>query len=466
MRYKNELSSIVIMSFLLISTSLMGGPAYSQNEVLDQYIQQGLENNLALQQKNFSYQHSQAVLKEARGLFMPSVNIEARYSRAGGGRIIEFPVGDLLNNVYFTLNSMLEQQGQGRPFPQSLQNEKINFLREEEHDTKIRAVQPVFNSSIYFNYKIKSDLQNSKAAEMQAYKRQLAAEIKTAYYNYLKTEEIVTLYQKTKNLAVENVRVTKKLAAVDKATPDLMYRAQTELYKIEQHNTEAENSKNLARAFFNFLINKQLDTPVIKDADTAVDVITDNDLQAAISQALSRREELHQLKSVSGAAQNAVRLSNGNYLPNINLILDYGFQGEKYSFTKDDDYWMGSAVLSWNLFEGFQNNARKQQAVLDKKKVDTRYDEVRQQIKLQVKDAYNNLEVSIKKIDTAQQMVKSARETFRIVSKKYKQGMSPLIEYLDAQTTLTNSEINLLVNRYDSMIKLAVFERVTAGLEL
>jgi len=127
---------------------------------------------------------------------------------------------------------------------------------------------------------------------------------------------------------------------------------------------------------------------------------------------------------------------------------------------------MGSAVLSWNLFEGFQNNARKQQAVLDKKKVDTRYDEVRQQIKLQVKDAYNNLEVSIKKIDTAQQMVKSARETFRIVSKKYKQGMSPLIEYLDAQTTLTNSEINLLVNRYDSMIKLAVFERVTAGLEL
>jgi len=425
-----------------------------------------LENNLALQQKNFSYQQSQAVLKEARGLFMPSVSLEARYSRAGGGRIIEFPAGDMLNGVYSTLNSMLELQGQGRPFPESLPNEKINFLREEEHDTKIRAVQPVFNASIYYNYKIKSDLQNSSAAEMQAYKRLLIEEIKTAYYNYLKTEEIVRLYQKTKRLTEENVRVTKKLVDVEKATADLLYRAQTELYKIEQHNTEAENNKNLARAFFNFLINKPLNTPVVKDADASVDVITDMDSRTAVSQALSRREELRQLTSASGAAQNAVRLSNGNYLPNINLVLDYGFQGEKYSFTKDDDYWMGSAVLSWNLFEGFQNNARKQQAVLEKKKLDSRYDELRQQIQLQVEDAHKNLEVSIKKIRTAQQMVKSAGETFKIVSKKYAQGLISQIEYRDAQTTLTNSEISLLVSRYDSMIKLAVFERVTARLEL
>ncbi len=463
---KNELVSLLFISFMFMNTNLIAQHEYSRNTALDQYIQQGLENNLALKQKDFSYQHSQAVLKEARGLFMPSVSIDARYSRAGGGRIIEFPVGDLLNNVYFTLNAMLEQQGQGRPFPENLANERINFLREEEHDTKIRAVQPIFNPSIYYNYKIKSDLQNSKAAELQVYKRLLIEEIKTAYYNYLKTEEIVVLYQKTKRLAAENVRVTQKLVDVNKVTPDLMYRAQTELYKIEQHSTEAENSSNLARSFFNFLINKPLNTPVIKDTVLFKEAITDLDMQAAISGALAKREELRQLQSASSATENAVRLSNGQYLPNLNLVVDYGFQGEKYNFNEDNDYWMASAVLSWNLFEGFQNNARKQQAVLEKKKVDTRHNEVRQQIKLQVEDAHKNLEVSFKKIRTAKQMVKSAQETFKIVSKKYAQGMVPQIEYLDAQTNLTSSEINLLVNRYDSMIKLAVFERVTAGLEL
>ena len=466
MRFKNELVSIFTLGFFLVSTNLTGQPQYSQNETLNQYIQQGLENNLALQQRDFSFQHSRAVLKEARGLFMPSVNIEARYSRAGGGRIIEFPVGDLLNNVYFTLNGMLEQQGQGRPFPENLANEKINFLREEEHDTKIRAVQPIFNASIYYNYKIKSDLQNSSEAEMQAYKRLLIEEIKAAYYNYLKTEEIVRLYQKTMQLVQENVRVTQKLVDVDKATPDLLYRAQTELYKIEQHNTEAENNKNLARAFFNFLINKPLDSPVVKADALGREAFTDMDLDAAVSQALKRREELKQLSNGSRAAQNAVRLTNGRYLPNLNLVLDYGFEGEKYNFNKDNDYWMASAVLSWNLFEGFQTNARKQQAVLEKKKVDSRYDEVKRQIRLQVEEARKNLAVSMKKIQTARQMVKSAEASFKIVSRKYAQGMSSQIEYLDAQTNLTNSEINLLVNRYDSLIKLAVFERVTAGLEL
>ena len=112
----------------------------ASESVLDKYVNQALQNNLALHQQQFSLEKSLAALKEARGLFFPSIGINARYTRAGGGREIEFPVGDLFNPIYSTLNQLIQQQ----VFPENLRNEVIPFLREKEQETKISAVQPIF----------------------------------------------------------------------------------------------------------------------------------------------------------------------------------------------------------------------------------------------------------------------------------------------------------------------------------
>jgi outer membrane protein TolC len=62
--------------------------SFANDNVLDAYISEGLENNLALKQKEFSLKKSIKELHEARGKFLPSISIEGRYSRAGGGRTI------------------------------------------------------------------------------------------------------------------------------------------------------------------------------------------------------------------------------------------------------------------------------------------------------------------------------------------------------------------------------------------
>ena len=80
---------------------------FSQTNVLDNYIKLGLENNLAIQQKQASYEKSIAVLKEARGLFFPHIQINARYSLAEGGRTIEFPVRQLFQG-YTDYNNFIK----------------------------------------------------------------------------------------------------------------------------------------------------------------------------------------------------------------------------------------------------------------------------------------------------------------------------------------------------------------------
>ncbi|MBN1482631.1 TolC family protein [candidate division KSB1 bacterium] len=446
-----------IMTILIFAAAVL--PA---QEVLERYIQQALDSNLSLKQADFSYEKSLASLREARGMFLPAVGIEARYSRADGGRIIEFPIGDLLNPIYQTLNALT-----GVPqFPTNLPNESFRFFREREHDTKVRVVQPVFQPHIYYNYKIQKNVAEIERASRDAYARHVVAEVKTAYYNYLTAIQIVELANRTKALLDENVRVSESLYENQKATIDVVYRARAELSRLQQRQVEANKLYELSRAYFNFLLNRSLDTPIdVEDVR-----IPERRQPAALNQveesALQNREELLQLRAAIDAQRNGVNLNRASFLPGLAVVFDYGYQGEEYIFNSDYDYWMASAVLSWSLFKGGQDKAKIQQALLEQARLETQRMELKKQIQLDVRTAYEDLRVVNESIDAALEELTSAGKNYQIVSKKYEQGMAPHIEFLDAQNTYTQAELNAIIVNYDYFIKSAQLEKAAATFSL
>jgi len=231
---------------------------FAQDDPLEQYVQIGLESNLALKQQEFSLEQSLQVLNEARGKYFPSIDIIARYSRAGGGREITIPIGDLVNPIYQTLNQLLEAQGYPPAFPEDIPNETIPFIREKEHDTRIRLVQPIFQPAIWSNYGLKSDLNEIEELRTRMYKRHLIYEIKRAYYNYLKATQVVDLYRRIMELQSENLRVSKKLFSAGKATQDVVFRAEAELSRTEQEKINVENLQRQGRSYLNFILNRPL----------------------------------------------------------------------------------------------------------------------------------------------------------------------------------------------------------------
>ena len=124
----------------------------AQSAILENYIQEGIKNNLALQQQEFSLQQSIHALKEARGLFLPTLNLLADYTYSEGGRSIEVPVGDLLNPVYSTLNQLTNSTA----FPQ-VENTSEQFLPNDYHTTRLQAAMPLINAEVYYNQKIKKE---------------------------------------------------------------------------------------------------------------------------------------------------------------------------------------------------------------------------------------------------------------------------------------------------------------------
>lgn len=436
--------------FILLITVLVNG-----QEVLDSYIAEGLENNLALKQKQSDYEKSIEALKEARGLFYPGISFNARYTRSEGGRVIEFPAGDLLNPVYATLNALTSSS----LFP-VIDNQTIKFLRPTEHETKMRIVQPVFNTDIYYNSRIKKELAYIGGMDVEQYRRELTAEIKKAYYNAAMSEALVSMLAETRKLLLENIRVNRKLLENGKVTADYVYRSEAELNKFDQELRDAGKNRIVANAYFNFLLNRQLtDTIIIQQPDLfpALEKMDDEYTSAAIE----NREEIKKLENYGRITSLQVKMNRSRKLPDLFAVADYGFQGEEYVFNMEQDYMQASAVLTWNLFEGFSNKARIKQAAIENEMAVSQLEEAKRHIELQVIGAMNELSAADKGIAAAASRMKNAREGYRIVEKRFGEGQASLIEYIDSRSSMTQAEENLIISRFRYLSAFAEFERIT-----
>ena len=447
----------ISLFLLLIPASI-----FAQSPI-ENYLKEALENNIALTQKNLSYEKSLAALDEAKAMFFPTLAVKARYSMSGGGRAFEIATGDLMNPVYSNLN-LINSIGKANDptypdlpqYPQ-IENEEVNFLRKREHETKLQLVFPIFNSVILKNHRIKENMVEMDKISVEIYKKELIKEVKIGYFNYLKAREGVQLFENTMKLVNENLRTAESLYRNQKVTIDETYSAQAQVKEVEQQLAEAQKNQNVAQAYFNFLLNRDYssDIEITPPEDFPKNILR---LHHARTLAFQDRDEFQQLNYALALADNKIELDKGNRLPNLTLVGDYGFQGQDYSFKGEDDFMMGSLVLSWDIFNR-PTKHKIQQSKIDRQITEQRKAETTQQIGLQVVNAFYELETALKSIELAESRKEFAQKAFRLVNKKYQQGQANLVQFTDARTRLTNSGQQLIIAKYDYQIRFAEFGR-------
>lgn len=451
---------VIIYTLAFIQASNL----FSQtSNVLNSYISEGLQNNLTLKQKQLTYQQSLEELTMARGKFFPEIGINARYTVADGGRLIEFPVGDLLNPVYSTLHQLTGNMPPSQQFPDmQVENQDFRFYRPTEHETKIHVMQPVFYPQIYHNHQIKKQLADLGKIDEQSFERQLVAEIKMAYFNYLKTLELEQVLKNSRDLIKENIRVNQSLYENEKVTIDNVYKAEAELQKIEQQEALLKKNKQATKGFFNFLLNKPLDSDVIIDSEFVYEQ-PPNNLDTAKHLAIENSKDIEALNISLDIAGKNIDLQKSSFLPTVSAVIDYGFQGETYAFTSEDDFVLASLVLQWEIFKGKQNRSKVQKAKINQEIQQVKLEQAKSSIELSVVNLFYEVDAERKQISAIEKQNQANEKVFEVVRKKYNQGRANMLEFTDAQTAFQNSSQQLAIARYNYYILLAELEK-TLGL--
>ena len=443
--------------------------------VADTLVAEAFDSNLGLTAAEANVEQRLAALDVARARFLPTLDLQLRYSEADGGRKIELPVGDLLNPVYASLNALLAASGQPALFT-PIPNQTFSFLRDREQDSVLRLTQPLYDARIAAARRQAAYGYDAARYGRESYRLQLERDVRQAYYRWLASRDANDILAATLELARENERVNESLHRNGKVTRDLVLRAEADRLQIDQQLTRARATESLARRYVNFLCNaplaRELEAAVVTDADLprlATRIPRPAGTTAAALQledtALKRRAELRQLEAGVAAAGESERIAKAAFKPQVALAVDAGTQGRDWDYGDQDPYVLASVIVRFNIFSGGADRASVRAAHARSAELEAGRAQAELQIRMQVHEALSDLEVAEASLATASRRADAAEEAFAIVSKKRDLGQVSSAEYLDAQRALTTARLNGNVTRYDALAALAQVEYAIGGVE-
>lgn len=419
--------------------------------VLDAFVTEALQANLGLAQQRAAERRAAAGLREANGRFLPSLGLNARYSEFSG--VVN--IGDFINPAYAALNQLIGEQR----FPTDI-NATLPFRQE----TKLELTVPLFNDALFGARAAARAQRDLVGSGRRAAMRQLAADVQRAWLGYATAVRAVETLEATLPVLDENVRVSERLIANGQATPDVLLRARAERSELLQQLEETRRQRDAARRGVNLLRNAPDDAPLVLVADSSLLGTTaiDGDREALVANALRRREELAQSTQLIRLADAQTRVAQSAFLPNVALAASYGVQGSRYRFDRDHDVGLASLVLGWNLFNGAQDAARREQAQASRSEADYRRREAERAVRIDVENAFDAVRAARVALIAADDRRTSAERAFTLVQRRYAEGLATQIEFLSARAAFTSAALNQVVSRYTVAMRQVDLERAAA----
>jgi outer membrane protein len=427
--------------------------------ILDQYIHEAYSNNLVLREKKLALDKSLLAIKEARNLYLPTTWLETQYTLAKGGRTIDIPIGDLLNPVYTTLNQLTSSNR----FPQ-IQNVKEQFLPNNFYDVRIKTTMPILNPDININRNIKQQEFELKENEILIYKRELAKEIKMAYYTYMMSGHAIRILEGALSIVKQNLKLNESLLRNGKGLPAYVTRAESEVMDVENQLLNARNSEQNAVAYFNFLLNKPLKTNIVQE-EIELKSSQMQQLLAKESNVLLR-EEIKSFNTASNISENILKMNRSFSKPRLNAFIDIAAQGFDFRVNRNSLFYLGGVQLQIPIYSGKRNLMKIKQTQYDLQSLKLSTEQLQEQLQLAVLQSLNNAQNAYNAYLTNMKKQESAAQYFKLMERGYTEGVNSFIEFLDARNQLTSSQLQLNISKYRFLAGIAEFERQTAGYQL
>ncbi|WP_461414242.1 TolC family protein [Gemmatimonas sp.] len=417
--------------------------------LLDAYVTEALRANLALAQQQQAFRRAEASVREANGRFLPSVGLNARYSEFSG--VVN--IGDFINPAYAALNQLIGQQR----FPTDVAA-TLPFRQE----TKLELTLPLFNDALVGARAAARAQRDLVGSGRRAAMRQLAADVQNAWLAYATGVRAVETLESMLPVLDENVRVSERLIANGQATPDILLRARADRSEMIQQIEDLRRQRDRARRGFNLLRNAPDEAAIALASDSSLLDLPRVERETLVAQASVRREELTQTGLLITVARAQERMANAAFLPNVTLAASYGVQGDRYRFDRDHDVGLASLVLGWNVFNGQQDAARREQARASRSEADYRRREAERAVRVDVQNAWDGVTAARTNLSTAADRLAAAERAFTLVQRRYAEGLATHIELLSARAAYTNAALNQVITHYTVAMRVVELERAAA----
>lgn len=417
----------------------------TQPITLEQAIDLAELNSQQLQEALLTLERSRAALREARAALYPNLDVRSNLTRANSA-------GTELAN---------ERQ-------RNLLGDNAN--PQDETDTTLDGTVEL-SYNLYTSGRRPAQIQ---LAETQVRLNQLEVErvgaelrfnVREAYYNLQEADDQVRISRQSVESAERSLRDAQALERAGLGTRFDVLRARVQLADSVQSLTQALSQQRIRRREIAQLLNVSQVVDISAAEDVEIAGIWSLPLEDSILLALKNRAELEQLLLQRDLNELQEKVALSALGPQVSLFANYNLVEV---FNDDlgvaDGYSLGGRV-QWSLYDGGAARARAAQEQKNIQIAETQFSQLRDQIRLQVEQAFFNLRSNFENIQTANVAVEQASESLRLARLRFQAGVGTQSDVLDAETELTRAENNRLRAIVSYNRALAAMQRAITNLD-
>ena len=326
---------------------------------------------------------------------------------------------------------------------------------------------------------IKLAKSNLKASDdlLKRQTQNIIFQVKQSYYTLLEKRRLIDVATELVNSFQEHLERAKTYYKAGVRTKIDVINAEVELSNAEMSLLRAKYNLKTARLALVQVLGKKPDSCThsldsseyhsIYSDEVTVDNILDkmppipDTLENLVNIALEQRPDIHQITQLLEGAKVDLRRVKGGYFPSISAKARYNEYDTDLSLYRDS--WQVGVACTWDLFSGFHTKGSTAEAQGRVLELRAKIQDLNLVVVKEVMDSYLLTKENKEGVQIALQTLELAKENLSLAEKRYHSGAYDVIEYNDAQLSLTRSRNELVVTYYGYLIALSGIEYATGN---
>lgn len=430
---------LIKRNFITLGLTMALLSASAQSPVLDALLDEARQHWPELQQRRAQEQAALAAWNGSKGAGLPQVTFESSYSLAAGGRTIDFPIGDLLNPVYSTLNQLT----QTNQFPQ-LDNVAEQLFPNNFYDAHIRIRYPIYQPEVKAGQAIRAEQAQIAQLNTAVTLLDLERNLRVAYFQWQQALSGEQIIGEARQFLTEALRATNSLIANGTGLPVARSRLEAELAQLDAQRLQARTQAANALALLNYYRGQA------PDATIAEEILPD--LPYPTLKTTDSSPELAQLRSATTIVGHQQALEDRFYQPRVGVQVDLGSQDFNFRW---NPYALAGLSLTVPIYDGKQHRHRQQQLQAEQLALQSQADYVRQSLDLRRTTLWNQYQADVATAQAFDTAIAAARRALQDTERLYREGTVNYLGLVDARTALTQVQQQQNVARYAAWIRYA-----------
>ncbi len=363
--------------------------------------------------------------KRSPGIRAASNTVNASRSRVGQARSAWYP--------QITLSGGYSKYS---PYADPLNGE----LEQYSYDAKL--TQNIFDFGKTWNQvTIQQRNLDASIEELRSAESRIVFNVKQSYYGLLRAEKNRDVLRETVKSFEQHLEQAKGFFEAGVKSKFDVTKAEVDLSNARLNLIRAENALRIARVTMNNAMGMP-EAPAYSIEDSLSfqkSIIT---LEHARERAFVNRPDLRSFSAKIEASETSLLLARKGYLPTLSGSAAYTRIDETYP--PEQSGWSAGVTLTFPLFSGFLTNYQLREAKENLNVLTANEETLRQDIILEVQQAYLSLQEAEERVSVAELTVKQAQENYEIARGRYEAGVGSPIEETDALVSLSNAKMSYI----------------------